>query len=78
MDKQLLASIEGKKGELDKHRPLNPSIARTLHEQLALEWTYNSNAIEGNTLTLHETEVVLEQGIAIGGKSAMKNQLLSA
>ncbi|WP_319563042.1 Fic family protein [Marispirochaeta sp.] len=69
MDKKLLASIEGKKREIDKNRPLNPSIARKLQEQLALEWTYNSNAIEGNTLSLHETEVVLEQGITIGGKS---------
>jgi cell filamentation protein, protein adenylyltransferase len=69
MNEKLLASIEGKKRELDKHRPLNPTIARKLQEQLALEWTYNSNAIEGNTLSLHETEVVLEQGITIGGKS---------
>jgi Fic family protein len=39
-----------------------------LHEKLIVEWTYNSNAIEGNTLTLSETKVVLE-GITIGGKS---------
>ena len=69
MDEKLLASIEGKKRELDKNRPLNPSIDQKMQEQLALEWTYNSNAIEGNTLSLHETEVVLEQGITIGGKS---------
>ncbi|MEC1697901.1 hypothetical protein [Schinkia azotoformans] len=29
---------------------------------------YNSNAIEGNTLTLHETKMVLEQGLTVGGK----------
>ena len=69
MDQKLLSSIEGKKRELDKYRPLNASISRKLQEQLALEWTYNSNAIEGNTLSLHETEVVLNQGITIGGKS---------
>ncbi|WP_419539568.1 hypothetical protein [Paraburkholderia bengalensis] len=40
----------------------------TLREKLALEWTYHSNAIEGNTLTLRETKVVLE-GITVGGKS---------
>ena len=40
----------------------------SLHEKLIVEWTYNSNAIEGNTLTLSETKVVLE-GITIGGKS---------
>jgi Fic family protein len=35
---------------------------------MLLEWMYNSNAIEGNTLTIYETKVVLE-GITIGGKS---------
>jgi Fic family protein len=55
------------KAELDALRPLPPHTAKSLHEQLVLEWTYNSNAIEGNTLTLKETKVVLE-GITIGGK----------
>src|SRR5699024_4284724 len=41
---------------------------RTLQEKLFIESTYNSNAIEGNTLTLNETKVVLE-GIKIGGKT---------
>ncbi|MFM8443939.1 MAG: hypothetical protein ACKN9W_11450 [Methylococcus sp.] len=40
---------------------------RTLHEQQVLEWTYHSNAIEGNTLPLEETKVVPE-AITIGGK----------
>ena len=41
---------------------------KSLEENFKLEWTYNSNAIEGNTLTLKETKVVLE-GITIGGKT---------
>ena len=41
---------------------------KSLKESINLEWTYNSNGIEGNTLTLKETKVVLE-GITIGGKS---------
>ncbi|MGL5355620.1 MAG: Fic family protein, partial [Cetobacterium sp.] len=41
---------------------------KSIRESILLEWTYNSNAIEGNTLTLLETKVVLE-GITIGGKS---------
>ncbi|CAB3751788.1 hypothetical protein LMG29739_01382 [Paraburkholderia solisilvae] len=40
----------------------------SLREVLTLDWTYNSNAIEGNTLTLQETKVVLE-GITVGGKT---------
>ena len=69
MDKTLLASIEGKKRELDKLRPLPPSIVQKLKEQFLIEWTYNSNAIEGNTLTLQETELVLNRGLTIGNKS---------
>lgn len=54
--------------QLDALRPLPAHTLASLHEQLVLEWTFNSNAIEGNTLTLKETKVVLE-GITIGGKS---------
>ena len=53
---------------LDSHRPLSDMVVRNLHEDLLLRWTYHSNAIEGNTLTLMETKVVLE-GITVGGKS---------
>ena len=56
------------KAKLDARRPLPPQTLKSLHEHWVLEWTYNSNAIEGNTLTLKETKVVLE-GITIGGKS---------
>jgi Fic family protein len=69
MDKNLLSSIEGKKKELDRHRPLNPSVVTKLKEQFLIEWTYNSNAIEGNTLSLQETELVINRGLTIGNKS---------
>ena len=69
MDKNLLLSIEGKKRELDKLRPLPPSIVKKLKEQFLIEWTYNSNAIEGNTLSLQETELVINRGLTIGNKS---------
>jgi len=62
------AEIDRLKNRLDSLRPLPENTVRTLHEQQVLEWTYHSNAIEGNTLTLKETKVVLE-GITIGGKS---------
>ena len=60
--------IDDLKAKLDQHRPLSPAIVKNLHEDLILRWTYHSNAIEGNTLTLLETKVVLE-GITIGGKA---------
>lgn len=60
--------IDDLKAKLDQHRPLSPVIVKNLHEDLILRWTYHSNAIEGNTLTLLETKVVLE-GITVGGKA---------
>ena len=69
MNEKLLHSIEGKKRELDRYRPLNSSIVRKLEEEFTIAWTYNSNAIEGNTLTLQETEIVINKGITIGGKT---------
>ncbi len=60
--------IDRLKAALDQHRPLDPAIVRNLREDLIVRWTYHSNAIEGNTLTLQETKVALE-GITIGGKS---------
>jgi len=61
--------ILGKKKRLDGLRPLPPTLVARLKEQMAIEYTYNSNAIEGNTLTLRETQLVIEEGITVGGKS---------
>lgn len=60
--------IDQKKALLDLKRPLPKYTLKSLKEKLLLEWTYNSNALEGNTLTMQETKVVLE-GITIGGKT---------
>src|SRR5574344_457422 len=64
----MFESIDDLKKKLDQHRPLAPAIVKNLQEDLIIRWTYHSNAIEGNTLTLKETKVVLE-GITVGGKS---------
>ena len=60
--------VDKLKEMLDKKRPLSKETIKSLKESVNLEWTYNSNGIEGNTLTLRETQVVLE-GITVGGKS---------
>lgn len=60
--------VDELKRELDNKRPIPKETLRSLEESINLEWTYNSNGIEGNTLTLRETQVVLE-GITVGGKS---------
>jgi len=68
IDELLLQKIEEKKKRLDKLRPLSQDALQNLLEDIRLRHTYHSDAIEGNTLTLQETKLVLEEGITIGGK----------
>ncbi len=70
---QAYGILEQRKAQLDEHRPLPQAVLARLRENLVLDWTYHSNAIEGNSLTLMETKVVLE-GITVGGKT-MKEHL---
>src|SRR5690625_1622144 len=65
----MFESIDVLKKELDRHRPFQPQMTRNLREHFRILWTYHSNAIEGNTLSLAETKVVLEDGITVGGKT---------
>lgn len=58
-----------KKSLLHDARPLPQIALQKIKEALSIEWTYNSNSIEGNTLTLRETQMVLQDGITIKGKS---------
>ena len=69
----LLSMIDRKKIELDKKRPLTEGEVERLTEQFVVEYTYNSNAIEGNTLTLRETDLVL-RGLTID-KKPLKDHL---
>ena len=63
----ILSLIDRKKKELDSCRPLTEGEAERLNEEFVVEYTYNSNAIEGNTLTLRETDLVL-RGLTIDKK----------
>lgn len=64
----ILLQIDRKKKELDSKRPLTEGEVARLNEEFVVEYTYNSNAIEGNTLTLRETDLVLK-GLTIDQKS---------
>lgn len=61
--------LEDQKKELDARRPLPQQALKSLEEKLEIDDVHNSTAIEGNTLTLGETALVLSKGITIGGKS---------
>ena len=62
-----LSKIEELKKELDSKRPLTEGELQSLNDEFIVEFTYNSNAIEGNTLTLRETDLVL-RGLTIDKK----------
>jgi Fic family protein len=71
---RLLKEIDEKKARIDRARPLPGIVLSKLTEYLDIEWTYNSNAIEGSTITRQETMLILKEGLTISGKS-MKEHL---
>ena len=62
------------KNEVDKKRPLALDKMKILSQKFREEWTYHSNALEGNTLTLGETVFVLQEGLTIKGKTLREHQ----
>ena len=68
LDKKLKNRIEEKLKKLNKFRPLPASFVKKLQQQFEIEMTYNSNGIEGNSLNLKETFLVINEGITIKGK----------
>lgn len=68
-----LAQLDKLKGWLDGFRPLPTTVLDELKKYYDVNFTYHSNAIEGNTLTKSETQMVLERGLTIGGKSVVEH-----
>lgn len=64
-----LNRIDTLKNELAALRPLPEAALKKIEQALAVEYTYDSNRIEGNTLTLQETDLVVNEGVTIAGKS---------
>jgi len=74
IDNSLQELIMEKLDRLNSMRPLSESVLKNLREKFEVDMTYNSNAIEGNRMTLRETWLVLRKGVTIGGKT-MKEHL---
>ena len=64
----LFRQIGERKAALDAARPLDPFEVKQLQQYFKIGLTYSSNALEGNTLDLIETKIVIEDGLTIGGK----------
>ncbi len=69
----LIDLADAYKAKIEADRPLTAKQNKDLIDYFRIGLTYASNAIEGNTLTLSETKVILEEGITIGGKSVKEH-----
>ena len=67
--KKLLKEVDALKEQLSILRPLPEEALKKIQDALDIEYTYESNRIEGNTLTLQETALVVNEGVTISGKS---------
>ena len=65
----LLQQTDILRAELLQIRPLNAEALAKIQQSLEIEYTFESNSIEGNTLTLQETALIINEGVTIGGKS---------
>jgi Fic family protein len=64
----LLKKIDELKSEIDKFHPLPQEVEDRIFQKFRLDWNFNSNAIEGNTLNYGETYAFLMHGITASGK----------
>jgi Fic family protein len=69
LDSRVHERIVEKKKRLDARRPLPASVVRRVQQEMEVSYVFNSNAIEGNTIKLRETQMILERGLTIEGKS---------
>jgi len=68
-----LKRIDEKKKKLDAAHPLPPELVKNLQEWFTVNFIYETNALEGNSLSHMETAIVIDKGIAIGGKTVREH-----
>jgi len=71
----MFEEIDEKRKLLDSKRPFSKTAIDNLKKYYDVEFTYNSNAIEGNTLTRIQTKLIIEEGITIGKGKTLKEHL---
>ena len=65
----MLKQIDELKKIIDTNRPICPELMATIAQKFREDWTYNTNAIEGNTMTLQETTFFLREGLTVQGRT---------
>jgi excisionase family DNA binding protein len=73
INEKIYTRILAKKMRLEKQRPLSEPLVERLHDNMEIAYTYNSNAIEGNTLSLGETRMIIREGLTVRGKSLIEH-----
>ena len=66
--KEILKKIDEAQAKINKKRPFSKEMNHQIKEYFRIGLTYSSNALEGNSLTISETKVVIEDGLTIAGK----------
>lgn len=66
---KLFDEIDSMVAQVEAKRPQAPQLMKTISQKFREEWTYHTNAIEGNTMTLQETAFFLREGLTIKGKT---------
>jgi len=66
--KEQLNQIDELQSQIEAQKPLQPELWATIQQKLRVDWTYDSNAIEGSTLTRAETLFFLQEGLTVEGK----------
>ncbi len=66
--KPIFKRLLEKRDLLKNSRPLPQIALQKIKDALSIEWTYNSNSIEGSSITLQETYLILNEGVTVKGK----------
>ena len=69
----ILERLTAQQQEIARSRPLPGPTLRSLLDDFTIRYAHHTTAIEGNTLTLEETQVVLEHGVTVGGKTVREH-----
>lgn len=70
---KLLIDADDLRSRWNANRPLNKTQLEKMKEYFHLNYTYESNRIEGNTMTVQETHLVVNEGVTISGKSMIEH-----
>lgn len=64
----MLSQADDQRDKINQLKPKRENLSEAIHEKLMVDWTYNSNVIEGSSLSLGDTMFFLREGLTVEGK----------